>query len=166
MKRDASLEIPLAATHICTAEPSACLDANTLGAGLQCGRHSTFHGPSEGHPALELVGDTPGEQHGVELWVGDFDHVELDLAAAECLETIAQPVGLRTTAADHHTRTAGVDVDLHLLVTEALDVDPGHRSARQFITQVFADFVILVHLQGVVLLAVPTGLPVGDDPEP
>ena len=59
-----------------------------------------------------------------------------------------------------------MDVDLDLLVTDPLDVDARDRTALELVLKVGADLVILEYVCGVLLVAVPARLPIGDDPEP
>ena len=133
VQRDPAFEVPLASTHVGSAEPATCLNSNTLGSGLERSGYRTLHGPPEGNTTLELVGDAASQQGGVKLRVGDFDDVEFDLTPAELLEPGAQPVRFGSAAPDHHTGSPGVDIDLHLLVTESLDVDPGNGAALELV---------------------------------
>ena len=67
VQRHATLAVPLAATHLGAAEAAGALDTDTLGASLAGGLDGLAHGATEGHAALELLGDGLGDEHGVEL---------------------------------------------------------------------------------------------------
>lgn len=124
MQRHATLEVPLAAPHVGSTETTLGLDANALGTRLHGGGHGALHGTPECDTTLELVGDAACEKLSIELRIRYFDDVELDIATRDILKAAAEPFGLRTATTDHHAGTPGVDVDLDLLVTDSLDVDP------------------------------------------
>jgi hypothetical protein len=89
------------------------------------------HRTAERDASLQLVGNAARQQGRVELGVLDLDHVELDEAARQLLEAAAQPIGLGSGTPDDDAGTGGMDVDLYLLVADALDVDAGDGSALE-----------------------------------
>ncbi len=166
MERHPALAVPLAASHFGATETTGGLHPHPLGPGLEGGLHRPLQGTAERHPALELIGDGTRQQLGVGLGVLHLDDIDLDLPLGELLQGGAQAIHLGAGAADHHAGAGGVDVDLHLLLSDALDLDARQGTADQFLLQEVADLGVLEHLGGIFLLAVPTRLPVGDDPEP
>ncbi len=124
MQRHAPFEIPLATPHVGSTETTLGLNANTFCARLHGGGHRALHGTPERDATFELVGDAACKKLSIELRVRYFDDVELDVAVRQLLETAAEPFGLRAATTDDHAGTPGVDVDLDLLVTDPLDVDP------------------------------------------
>jgi len=72
---DAPLAVPLHARDLRPAEPAAAIDADAECAHAHRRLHGALHGAAEGHPALELLRDSLGHQHGVDLGLADLDDV-------------------------------------------------------------------------------------------
>ncbi len=165
MQRHPTLAVPLAAAHVGAAEPARALDPDTLGAGLHGRLHGPLHGAPERDAALQLVGDAAGQQLGIGLGVLHLDDVELDLAVGDLLEGGPQALGFGAAAPDDDARPCGVDVHLDLLVADALDVDAADGAPLQLTLEEIAHLGVGHDVVGVVLVAVPAGLPVRDDAE-
>src|SRR5690606_35341698 len=122
VQRDTTLPVPLAATHFGATQTALGLDAHTLGPGLHGGGDRPLHGAAEGNPVLELIGDAPGEEGGIQVGILDLVDVELHRSAGQVLEPGAETLRLRAAAADDDARTGGVDVH-DQTVAGSLDVD-------------------------------------------
>ena len=144
MQRHAALEVPFATPHVGSTEATLGLDTNTFGARLHGRGHRAFHGTPECDATFELVGDAACKKLGIKLRFRYFDNVEFDVAVRQLLKAAAEPFGFRAATTDDHAGTPGVDVDLDLLVTDPLYVDPGDRTARQFVAQVLPDLLCLL----------------------
>src|SRR5690606_20781220 len=122
VERNPAFAVPLAASHLGATEAALGFDSHAFGARLHGGGDGTLHRPAERDPVLELIGDAPGQQRGVEVGILDFVDVELHGTSREVLEPGPQALGLGAASADHHAGSGGVDVD-DQTVTGALDVD-------------------------------------------
>jgi hypothetical protein len=156
VERHPPLPVPLAAAHVGTAEAAGALHPDSLGAGPHRGLHGTLHGTPERDPALQLVGDAAGQQLGVGLRILDLDDVDLDDPFGQFLEQVTEPLDLGTAAADYHTGAARVDIDLNLLVTDALDLDTRDGTPGEFLLEGLPDGGVFDYLRRIVGIAVPT----------
>ena len=165
VQRHPALAVPLAAAHVGAAEAARALHPDALGAGLHGRLDGTLHGTAERHPALELVGDAAGQQLGVGLGVLDLDHVDLDDAIGQLLEawrrrSTSEPLRPITTPG----RAVWMSICTFLSPMRSISMRDT-RTAGELLLEDLADRGVLDDLGGVVLVAVPTGLPVGDDAE-
>jgi hypothetical protein len=89
--------------------------------------HGTAHGPAEGNPADQLLGDALGQKGGVGLGphlAGGLVHVldlHVDAFASHLLDVLADAVDLGSLAADDDAGAGGPDEHLDLIAL-ALDV--------------------------------------------
>src|SRR5690606_9470343 len=155
------------AGHLGAAEAARALHLDALRPGLQRVLDGTLHGPPEGDPGGELVGDALRDEGGVELGLLDLLDVELDLGVAGDLgQPAPEAVGLAPPAADDDAGARGVDVDAQP-VPGALDLDPADGRVRQLGHQVVPDLPVLDDVVRVlVAIGEPAGLPLGRDAEP
>ncbi len=153
VQRHTTFAVPLGAAHLGAAEATRALHLDAECAGPLCVLHGTLHGTTERDAVDQLIGDTLGDQCGVEFRRLDLHDVELDLLVAGDLgDHLAQLVGLCTTTTDHDARTGGVDVDAEL-VAGALDLDAADRGGFEQ----FHDRVTDLPVLGEVLLVVTLG---------
>ena len=164
VQRHPTLAVPLGPAHLRATEAARALHADAECTVLLGGLHRTLHGPSECHPAGELVGDTLSNQRSVEFGLLDLLDVELHLGVARDLgEPGAEAVGLAATAADHDAGTCGVHVDAEL-VARALDLDAADGGMGEVTHHVVADLPVLDHeLAVLVAVGEPARLPLGGD---
>src|SRR5690606_35609363 len=94
----------------------------------------------------------------------DLEDVQLHLLAGELLQLGTDAVGLGAATADHDARTRGVDVHTHA-VTGALDLDLRDARTLHAGGEELADRDVFLHVVRVLLVRVPTGLPIGGDTE-
>ena len=88
--------------------------------------HRALHGAAESDPAFKLVGNTVGNQLGIDIRLADFDDVQADVALGHRGDLLAQLLDVRTLLADDDTRAGGIDRHAAQL-GRALDDDLGDR---------------------------------------
>src|SRR5690606_34863276 len=120
------------------------------------------HRTTEGDTVRELLGDALRDELSLGLRVLDLEDVQLDLLTGQLLELGADAIGLGAAASDDDARTSGVDVHTHT-VTGALDLDLRDAGALEAGGQELADRDIFLDVVRVLLVGVPTRLPVGGD---
>src|SRR4029079_2859531 len=166
VERDAALRVALAAAHLATAEPTAALDLDALGARAHRRRERALHRAPERHAVLELLGDRLRDQLRVQLGALDLVDVDVDGLAGDRVELLAKRVHLDARLADHDARAGGVDVHGDPLLVLA-DQDVGQPRVRELAVDVVADPDVLEDVVGDLLLArPPVGLPVVHDADP
>src|SRR5690606_17621978 len=134
-------------------------DPDTLGAEPQGRLYRALHRPTERHAANELVGDTLGDELGVDLRLADLDDVELDLALGHRRQLRAQLLDVGALLADDHTGARGIDRDPAQL-GRALDHHLRDRRLRQGLDDVLAQLdVFLEQLAVVAPFGVPAAVP-------
>jgi hypothetical protein len=99
------------------------------------------------------------------LGVLHLEDVELDLLAGQLLQVTPDAVGLGAAATDDDARTGRVDVHPDP-VTGALDLDLGDAGALHALAHHLANRDVFLDVVRVRLVRIPTGRPVGGDPEP
>ena len=151
----ASLQVPLAPSHLRPTQATRYLDTDALGARLHGVLHRPLHGATEAHPTRQLVGHVLGDESRLELRGLHLEDVELDVAPGHELEVLAQPVGLAAASSDDDARPCRVDVDLET-VERSLHLDPADQRVRKLAAQVVADLEVLEEVVLVVLVGVPT----------
>ena len=169
---DAAFPVPLAPRHLGPAEAAGALDPNAESPRPHRRLHRPAHGPTERHPAGELLGHTLREELRVGLGTGHrgrLVHV-LDLhvgpVPGDPLDVLADPLHLRALPADDDARTGRPDEHLDL-IPPPLDVDRGDAGPRQLSADVLADLDVLMQRVRVFLLVrIPVRLPGVDDPQP
>jgi len=160
VERHATLPVPLAPAHVGAPEASLGLNPYSKSTRLHGGLNGSLHSPTECHPPLQLVGDAASKELGVGLGILHLDHVQFHRMSGDLVQTGPQAVCLNTAAADHHSRTGGVDINLNLFA-DTLDLDSGHGTAQQLTIQVVANLRVLVDEIGVALVGMPAGFPIG-----
>src|SRR4030095_7779101 len=165
VKRHAALAVPLAATHLCAAEPARCLDADAFGAELHGGGHGLLHRAAERDAALELHRDVLGDQLRVELRLADLLDVDEDVAGGERADFLAERVDLGAALADQDARPRGVDVH-HDLLARAVDHAARDGGVVELLLDEAPDLHVLVELQRVAALREPVRLPPVEGAEP
>src|SRR5690606_4388511 len=166
VQRDTAVAVVLGPGHLGTAETTGALHANALDLWRPHRRLDRLaHGTAERDTVGQLLGDALCDQLSIRLGVLHLEDVQLHLLAGELLQRAADPVGLRTAAADHDAGTRGVDVHPDA-VASALDLHLGDARPLHAGGQQLADLAVLTDVLGVLLVGVPARLPVGGDAEP
>ena len=159
MQGHAAVTVPLGAGDFsaCQAAGTGHLDA--LGPKLAGQGNRAFHGPAEGHAALQLGGDALGHELGLDLGTADLGHLDGDVLSEFLLEVVAQLLDLGALAADDDARAGGVQHQAHL-AAGAFDLDLGETGVVELLLDVFTELVVLENEGRIVLLAEPAGKPV------
>src|SRR5699024_8590543 len=145
------------------AESTRALHPDAVGTGALSVLYRSLHGASERDAVGELVGNALGDQGGVELGLLDLDDVELHLGVAgDRRDHRPQLVGLDAPPADDDAGTCRVDIDPNL-VAGALDLDAADGRRLEPLHDGVADLPVFGEVLGVLTLAEPAALPVGDD---
>src|SRR5699024_4496279 len=89
LQGDGTLVIVLAAGDFTSAQTSAAVALDALGAGAHGAAHGILHGPAVGDTLLQLLGNVLSHQLSVHVRVADLDDVELGGLADHLLNSQA-----------------------------------------------------------------------------
>ena len=127
--------------------------------------HRLLHRATEGHAALQLLGDDLGDEAGGQLGALDLVDRQMDRGLRDLLKVTLQLIDPDALATHQHAGTRGVDDHVDG-ITGALDLDARDAGGAVLLLDVIADRLVLTEKTGEVVLApVPTRGPGLDDPD-
>ena len=161
---NAAFLVVLAAGNLCAVHTASDVDLDALSPEAHGARNGHLDGTAVADARFDLACDTLSHQARVQFGALDFENVDLHILASQLLQFFTELVHLRASFADDDTGAGGLDGHRHEL-QGALNDDVGHAGLAQTCHQVGPDLVVLHQLVGVVLAAVPVGVPSADETE-
>ena len=107
LQGDGTLVIGFAPGDFCAAQTAAAGDLDALGAQTGGLLHGLLHGPAEGNPLLQLLGNVLGHQLCVQIGAANLHDVQVHALAQAGFHILAQVLNLRAGLANDHAGLSG-----------------------------------------------------------
>ena len=163
MQGNPALFVPFRPGHLGTTQSSGTDNFDTLCAESHGRRHTSFHGPSEGNPTLNLQGNVFSHKLRIDLRFSNFLNIDENFLGNQRFQIPLELLYFRTFFPNHYPGPGSKYAQAYTL-GRSFDFYAGDTCMVQFLLDEFSDFMIFEDIIRIFLPGIPSGIPCFDDP--